>query len=207
LRLTQSFLRLKNITMTTSMVITPEELLKRYAESNRKDPRAAINMVMWLMIYDAKPSSWARDFLEDAGLLTKPEGKNALASQIQKVRRWRNAAEKTVRLPPRGKRGTTSDYKQALQEWKRINPRPTDDELLAGWTPQSLAPEVKGQGEDSAATPVKTTPRKTSEVAASHKPLTGSAVPKNPKEPQSEEPNELLAAVDAELRQAGIPYD
>ena len=124
--------------MTTFVTIAPEEFLKRYADSNRKDPKAAINMVMWLMIYDEKPSSWARDFFEETGLLTQPEDDGARRSQIQKVRRWRNAAEESVRLPPRGKRGTSSTYKQALREWKRINPRPTDEELLAGWTPQPL---------------------------------------------------------------------
>jgi hypothetical protein len=120
------------------MSITPEELLQRYADSRRKDPKAAIRMVMWLMIYDGEPASWARDFLEDASFLTKPEDARARNSQIQKVRRWRTAAEESVGLPPRGKRGTTSDYKQALRAWKRINPRPTDEELLAGWTPKPL---------------------------------------------------------------------
>ena len=84
------------------MPITQEEFLKRYAESNRKDPNAGIRLVMWLMIYDDKPSSWARDFFEENGVLTQPENDNARKSQLQKVRRWRNAAEDTVRLPPRG---------------------------------------------------------------------------------------------------------
>jgi hypothetical protein len=124
--------------MPTTVPIIPEEFLKRYADSRRKNPKAAIRMVMWLMIYDEEPASWARNFFEENGVLSPPEHDGARNSQIQKVRRWRNDAEQSVRLPPRGKRGTTSDYKQALEDWKRINPRPTDEELLAGWTPQPL---------------------------------------------------------------------
>lgn len=202
------------------MPIIPEEFLKRYADSNSKDPKVAISMVMWLMIYDEKPSSWARDFFEETGVLTQPEDDEARKSQIQKVRRWRNAAEKSVRLPPRGKRGASSAYKQALQDWKRINPRPTDEDLLAGWTPQSLPPTSGIEIEDNQAAkksnkaekaavtpPEKTTETKKIEDTAAVKRLfkTGGVEDQNKK--TQGEPNELLDAVDAELRKAGIPFD
>ena len=223
--------------MTKSLSISAEDLLDLYEQAIRKDPTMALCMIIWWTIYDEKSASWARDLLEDAGLMPNPETeadkkceaglvieaeKGKVAKKIEKAQlrlidRKRESLEKSVRLPPRTKRGATSDYKLALYEWKRINPRPTKEELLAGCVPKPLPdsfnPQVRHQaGEEAVPAAGAPNPGQVSEMQPeaaimNKKPASPPTQKANedsaPREDQSEESNELLAAVDAELREAG----
>lgn len=123
--------------------ISAADLIESYEDELRQDPKMALKLIIWRTIHDEQPASWARDFLEKVGVFPKAEGSEdrkemTKKAQIRLIDRKRAALEKSVGLPPRETRGATSDYKRALTEWQRINPRPTKEELLAGWIPRSL---------------------------------------------------------------------
>jgi len=201
------------------MTITADELIDRYDDLVRRNPETSMRMVMWLMLYDQQPASWARDFLQDVGVLTAPTGDAEKKSQLRKVHRWRTAVEEAAGLPPRGQRGATLDYRRALNEWRRLNRRPSKEDLLAGWTPQSLPPTSGIEIEDNQAAKKSTKEEKAATTppkeATEIKKIVEAPAPKpsinpenwNQKSPKEEEPNELLAAVDAELRPAGVLID
>ena len=134
------------------MTITAAELIDRYEDTGRRDPETALRMVMWLMLYDQRPASWARNFLEEAGVLVTPKDVTERTSQLRKVHRWRTAAEDAAGLPPRGKKGSTQDYRLALHKWRSLNRRPSKDDLLSGWLPQPLPPTSGIEIEDPRAT-------------------------------------------------------
>lgn len=141
---------------TTS--ISPEDLLKLYKDKSQKDPAILLNMIIWQTIYEKRSDAWARDLLVDSELLPNPddvareridagkvkegrEYKEVIKienNQLQFIGRKRRELEKSVNLPGRGKRGSTDEYNKAIQRWKQINPRPTDEALLAGWSPKPL---------------------------------------------------------------------
>lgn len=148
--------------MTTPLI---SAILDAYEKSLGKNPKTAIRMVMWLMIYDEEGATWARDLLEVVSIFGKPENDTIRANQLRKVDRWRSAAENSTGLPPRGKKGGSEDYRQALAHWKALNPRPTRDQLLAGWTPRTISPEPD----------VKEAPRKGKAIASGKINQTGSA--------------------------------
>lgn len=123
--------------------ISAAHLIESYEDELRQDPKMALKLIIWQTIHDEQSASWARDFLVKVGVFPKAEGSEEQKEKTKKaqkrlIERKRAALEKSVGLPPRETRGATSDYKRALTEWKRINPRPTKEELLAGWIPQPL---------------------------------------------------------------------
>ena len=122
----------------TTLRIDASDLIDAYEDSIRQTPKAAALMVIWLMIYDEQPDTRVHEVLEEKGVLQKATDKKTRASQIQKVRRWRVAAETSTGLPARGKKGTSDAYRIALVKWKAINPRPTKEQLLSGWVPKPL---------------------------------------------------------------------
>lgn len=160
------------------MTITADELIDRYEDSVRRNPETAMRMVMWLMLYDQQPASWARGFLQDVGVLAT--GDTEKTSQLRKIHRWRTAAEEAAGLPPRGKRGATQEYRRALNDWRRLNRRPSKEDLLAGWTPQPLAPPQQGGAGQIAQSPV------SENEPTAEKPVTPSApvLPPAPPEPK-----------------------
>lgn len=131
--------------MAKTLSISLDRLLDSIEEEIRSDTDSALQMVMWLTIYEKRPTSWAwrilikNNFFPDQ---EEPEGgdraKKIKKTQLRRIDRVREKLEKSVGLPPRGRRGATSEYDRAFSEWKRLNPRPTRDEMLAGWAPQSL---------------------------------------------------------------------
>lgn len=144
--------------MTNLLSISPAEILGHYTDEIQNIPEIVIRAIVWLTIYDEKASSWARNFLEKYGVFPKPaveaniradakiiqvaeidrEINKIKKAQLRLIDRQRVKLEKSVGLPRRIKRGTTPDYERALYEWKQINPRPTNEDLLAGWTPKPL---------------------------------------------------------------------
>lgn len=147
--------------MTQSTSSSAGDLIDLYEESIRKDPETAIRAIMWLAIYDEKSASWARDLLEKGGVIPNPGDETAKRNQLRKLDRKRVILEQSVRLPSRNKKGATSTYKQALGEWKRINRRPTKNELLVGWVPQPLPvgigkEKISTEGASSVASSIQT---------------------------------------------------
>ena len=124
--------------MTSPLPISHDELLDDFEDSLRKHPGSALRMIIWRMIYHELAASWTRNFLEEKGVFPKPTSETEKKNQLRKIDRTRQSLEKSVNLPVRAKKGATSDYKDSLIAWKRINPRPTKEELLAGWSPQPL---------------------------------------------------------------------
>lgn len=122
----------------TTLPLDASDLIGAYEESVRQNPASAVRMVMWLIIYDDRPVTWAHKILEKEGVLQKAVDAKTRASQIQRVRRWRLAAEKSTGLPARGKKGNCDAYRIAVAKWRAINPRPTKEQLLAGWVPIPL---------------------------------------------------------------------
>lgn len=122
----------------TTLPINASDLIDAYEESIRQTPETAVRMVMWLMIYDDRPVTWAHKILEKEGVFQKAVDVKTRASQIQKVRRWRIAAENATGLPARGKKGNCDAYRIALAKWRAVNRRPTKEQLLAGWAPTPL---------------------------------------------------------------------
>jgi len=118
--------------------INASDLIDAYDFSIRQSPEAAVRMVMWLMVYDQRSVAWVHEFLETAGVLEKAADEKARSSQRRKLHRWRVAAEKSTGLPPRGKKGCSDAYRTALAKWRVINPRPSKEQLLAGWVPTSI---------------------------------------------------------------------
>jgi hypothetical protein len=136
--------------MTSLLPISAAELLDEFEDSIRKHPKSALRMIIWLMIYHELAASWTRDFLEKKGVFPKPSSETEKKNQLRKIDRTRQSLEKSVNLPIRAKKGATPDYKDALIAWKRINPKPPKNELLAGWTPQRLPSAQDGRPEQSA---------------------------------------------------------
>jgi hypothetical protein len=152
------FFEKQHVTMANILSISPADILGHYSDEIRNSPEIVIRVIVWLTIYDGKSSSWARNFLEKYGVLPKPaveaniradakiiqvseidrEINKIKKAQLRLIDRQRVKLEKSVGLPSREKRGTTPDYELALYKWKQINPRPTNEDFLAGWTPKPL---------------------------------------------------------------------
>lgn len=137
----------------SAMPISASELLDAYDKSLLVNPKFSIRMVIWRMIYDEQQAAPVRDLLEKAGIFAKPETRTILKNQLKSIDRQRAAAEKSTGLPSRGKKGACDLYRQALHKWKKLNPRPTNQQLLAGWTP---VPLEDAAGEHSAIGPAST---------------------------------------------------
>lgn len=176
--------------MTTQLPISAGELLDDFEDSIRKNTKSALRMIIWLMIYDELAASWTRDFLEEKGVFPKATTKTEKKNQLRKIDRTRQSLEKSVNLPVRAKKGATSDYKKSLIAWKRINPRPTKDELLAGWNPLPLPPaQESGTGHPLSAQNPEINPRQ-KPPASTQPPETGKVVPNPESPPRQEQPQE-----------------
>ncbi len=130
-------LRRKNAIMTFSS-IAPEILVKSYYDSFREDPELGVQRIMLMMIYDDREAKWAHKFLQKVGVLEKSSDKKEQKAQLRKIHRLRSQVADMCGLPIRGKRGATQEYRSALAALRAINPRPSEDQLLAGWMPQPL---------------------------------------------------------------------
>lgn len=125
-----------------------------YEDFLRTNPRTAIRRVMWLMIYDDQSAEDIRDYLERVKAIPKPEDVKTRNSQMRQVHRWRAKAEESTGLPARGKKGATLEFHRALGEWKKLNGRPTKEQLMAGWTPQPLPTATEATVSPAPAKPV-----------------------------------------------------
>lgn len=133
------------------MPISASELLDAFDKSLLENPKFSIRLVIWRMIYDEQQAAPVRELLEKAGIFARPETRAILKNQLKNIDRQRAAAEKSTGLPSRGKKGASDLYRQALHKWKQLNPRPTNQQLLAGWTPIPLG-AAAGQHSAVAAT-------------------------------------------------------
>jgi hypothetical protein len=124
--------------MAKSTLTDVGKLIEAHENAVRNRPGLPLEAVVWLLIYDELPASWGRDLLEKESVFPTPKNECARRAQLRLIDRKREAAEKKVRLPAKGVRGGTAEYKAALEHWKRLNPRPTKKELLGGWVPIPL---------------------------------------------------------------------
>jgi len=127
--------------------LTPEDLLKAYETEvvsqigskplgDKAD--SGVDMVLMLMIIDNKSGRWGRDFFVKTGKLPKPADDpkgTERTTQIRKVNRWRSKKEKEMWLPEREQGGVSQLYRRKRAKWDAANPRPTNEQLLAGWKP------------------------------------------------------------------------
>ncbi len=181
--------------MTLLLPISASEVLDAYEQSVRKNPETAIRMVMWLMIYDELQVTWARDFLEEVRIFAKPEAGEAetiRANQLRKVHRLRTNAEKSIGLPGRGKKGASETYRQALNKWRALNPRPSKEQLLAGWSPKPIdlgdSPSVESTAIATQSAPIATaelSPTAAPDTTEVHEPAPDKTASKKPPVPKS----------------------
>lgn len=118
--------------------VSPEILFKSYYNASREDPMMGVRRIMWMMIYDDFEAAWALKFLNTVGVLKKPVDEKEQEAQLQKIHRLRKKETVSCGLPSRGKRGGTDKYQDAVAQWRAINPRPSEQELLDGWIPRPL---------------------------------------------------------------------
>ena len=149
--------------MAESISTDVGKLIEAHEDAFRNRPGLPLEAVVWLLIYDELPASWGRDLLVKEGVFPKPENERSLRNQLRQIDRKRESAEKKVGLPPKGNRGGTAQYKAALEHWKRLNPRPTKEELLGGWAPlpvvSSPTNSISQASDGKAATSVAEMPR------------------------------------------------
>ena len=122
----------------TFSAIAPEILVKSYYDSFREDPEMGVKRIMFLMIYDDREAKWVQKFLQKVGVLEESSSEKEQKAQLRKIHRVRSQVSDLCGLPRRGKRGATNEYRTALVAWRAINPRPTEEQILAGWMPQPL---------------------------------------------------------------------